>query len=193
MLPTLAKVPPVGPEWLHEVKFDGWRCQVHVNSVDVRFYSKRGSDLTSRFKALKPALADLRSRKCVIDAELIACDGSGFPSFRRLMKEGGKAPLCLWCFDLLAIDGASITTLPIEERKALLDELISTTDSKHLQFSGDFEDAQRLLETCRKMGLEGIMSKRKGSAYRSGPTGDWVKVKTAIWRESNRKRWEDFS
>ena len=109
------------------------------------------------------------------------------------MELGNKAPaLCLWCFDLLSVDGVRITPLPLTARKARLNEIVNGADDERVQFSGDFGDPVKLLKTCAKMGLEGIVSKRRVSAYRSGPTRDWLKIKTAIWRAANRDRWELF-
>jgi bifunctional non-homologous end joining protein LigD len=123
----------------------------------------------------------------------VACDDTGIPSFRTLMELGNKAPaLCLWCFDLLHLDNASLMPLPLDERKHLLSDVVSHADDEHLQFSGSFDDPIRLLETCQKMGFEGIVSKRRESAYRSGPTRDRLKIKTATWRAANRDRWEMF-
>ena len=90
-----------------------------------------------------------------------------------------NAPLCLWAFDLLYLNGVRITPLSLTDRKEALAEIIMAACSEHLQLSGTFTDPIKLLETCAKMGLEGIVSKRKDSAYRSGPTKDWPKVKTA--------------
>ena len=104
---------------------------------------------------------------------------------------GNKAPaLCLWGFDLLYLNGEDLTPLPLGQRKAFAD-VVSAADNEHLQFSGIY-DPIKLLETCGEMGFEGIVSKQKQSAYRSGPTRDWLKVKTAAWREANRYRWEMF-
>jgi ATP-dependent DNA ligase len=109
------------------------------------------------------------------------------------MNLGNKAPaLCLWCFDLLSLDGARITPLPLVERRALLGKIVTAASTRHLQFSGEFDDAVALLDTCQRMNLEGIVSKRRVSAYRSGPTCDWLKIKTAAWRAANRGRWELF-
>jgi bifunctional non-homologous end joining protein LigD len=155
-------------------------------------FSKRGFDFTKRFRGLQPALRDLSSREAIIDAELVACDEAGMPCFRMLMEPGGQAPLCLWCFDLLSIDGEKIISLPIEERQEQLADLLMLADSPHIQFSGSFDDPQWLLKRCHEMGLEGIVSKRKGSPYRSGPTNDWVKVKTASWRAANWNRGDMF-
>ena len=83
--------------------------------------------------------------------------------------------------------------MTLVERKGLLAVLIAAAGDKHLQFSGDFPDPLALLRTCQRMKLEGIVSKRKDSAYRSGPTRDWLKIKTTAWRTENRGRWELFT
>ena len=142
---------------------------------------------------MRPALARVPGRSAIIDCELVACDETGMPSFRTLMELGNKAPaLCLWCFDLLHLGNDSLMLLPLDQRKHLLSEVVSQTADEHLQFSGSFDDPIRLLETSQKMGFEGIVSKRRVSAYRSGPTCDWLKIKTAAWRAANRGRWELF-
>ena len=105
------------------------------------------------------------------------------PSFRSLMNLGNKTPaLCLWCFDLLSLDGARITPLPPVERRALLHDVITAAGTRHLQFSGEFDYPLELLAAGEKMVLEGVVSKRRASPYRSGPTRDWLKIKTAAWR-----------
>jgi bifunctional non-homologous end joining protein LigD len=77
MSPTPAKIPPTGPDWLHEVKFDGWRMQLHVESGSASLYSKNGTDYTQRFRALKSTLVSIRAKSAVIDCELVACDADG--------------------------------------------------------------------------------------------------------------------
>jgi ATP-dependent DNA ligase len=90
------------------------------------------------------------------------CESSAFLVVG-LEEFGNKAPaLCLWCFDLLSIDGARILPLPLSQRKAKLADVLASADDEHLQFSGDFDDPFKLLDTCHKMGLEGIVSKRRG-------------------------------
>jgi bifunctional non-homologous end joining protein LigD len=194
MAPTLTKLPPEGPEWVHEVKFDGWRMQLHVEQGDAAIYSKNGTDYTKRFRALKSTIETIAAKSAIIDCELVACDDSGMPNLRTLMELGNKAPsLCLWCFDLLVLNGVRLMPMPLFQRKAFLADVINATDDEHLQFSGDFSDPVKLLETCHKMGFEGIVSKRRESAYRPGPTRDWLKIKTATWRAAtHRDRWELF-
>jgi bifunctional non-homologous end joining protein LigD len=193
MVPTLARTPPAGDDWIHEVKFDGWRAQVHVEDGEATLFSKNGADLTRRFRAIKSVIDLIPVDSAILDCELVACDEAGLPCFRTLMDYGkNNAPLCLWAFDLLYLNGVRITPLPLTDRKKALADVVMATDSEHLQFSGAFTDPITLLETCDGMNLEGIVSKRVDSAYRSGPTKDWLKIKTVTWRAANRDRWEMF-
>jgi ATP-dependent DNA ligase len=190
MAPALAKSPPTGPEWIHEVKFDGWRVQIHVDDGEAAIYSKNGADYTRRFRSLRPVLESIRVKNAILDCELVACDETGMPNFRTLMELGDRANLCLWCFDLLHLNGIRLMPMVLEQRKAMLADLLALTDSERMQFSGSFADPSKLLETCQQMKLEGIVSKRRESAYRSGPTKDWLKIKTAAWRDANTNRFE---
>jgi bifunctional non-homologous end joining protein LigD len=192
MAPTLAKIPPAGPDWLHEVKFDGFRAQVYIDSENVAIHSRKGVDMTSRFRRLKDTIASLPANSAIIDCELVACDESGQPDFRALMRNGKDCDLCLWCFDLLALYGEPLTDKPLIERRTMLSKLIKAADENELKFSEDFADPMKLLAAAEDRGLEGIVSKRKHSVYQSGPTHDWLKVKTTAWREANRDRHELF-
>jgi ATP-dependent DNA ligase len=190
MAPALAKTPPDGPEWLHEVKFDGWRAQLHIDQGQATLFSKGGADITKRFRSLRTALCEIPCRQAIIDCELVACGPDGMPCFRTLMDQGDQAPLALWAFDLLQLDGVRLTPIGLEDRRDHLAGLIAATDSERIQFSGAFDDPHALLKTCEKMNLEGIVSKRRGSSYQSGPTRHWLKTKTAAWRAANTKRFE---
>lgn len=107
------------------------------------------------------------------------------------MELGNKAPaLCLWAFDLLYLDGVRITPMPLSQRKDILNDLVNQADDERLQFSGEFADAGRLLAAGETIKLEGVVSKRRDSAYRSGKTRDWLKIKTASWRAADRDRWQ---
>jgi bifunctional non-homologous end joining protein LigD len=190
MAPTLAQIPPMGEDWLHEVKFDGWRAQLHIDQNEATLYSKSGADITKRFRSLRTALCEIPCRQAIIDCELVACGSDGMPCFRTLMTQGNEAPLALWAFDLLQLDGVRLTPIGLEDRREYLAELIAAADSERIQFSGAFDDPIELLKTCEKMDLEGIVSKRRGSSYHSGVTRDWLKIKTAAWRAANTKRFE---
>jgi bifunctional non-homologous end joining protein LigD len=161
--------------------------QLHVEMGDAALYSKNGTDCTRRFRGLKSTIETIAAKNAIIDCEHVACDVSGMPNFRTLMELGNNAPaLCLWCFDLIALNGVLLTPMLLFQRKTFLAE---ATDDEHLQFSGD---PAKLLQVCHKMGLEGIIWKRKESPYRSGPTRDWRKIKTASWKVANRNRAELF-
>ena len=154
-----------------------------VDDGSATLYSKNGTDYTDRFRALRDTIEHVPVKNAIIDCELVACDDTGLPSFRTLMELGNKAPaLCLWCFDVLHLNG-----VPLHERKALLAEITSAADDEHLQFSADFHDPIRLLETCGKMGFEGIVSKRLEFGIAPGRRANRLKIKTATWREAKTR------
>ena len=187
--PVLKRAPPSGPEWLHEVKHDGWRAQLHRQAGGAAILSRNGKDITARFAIIRKALLGLPP--CIIDAELVGCDADGIPDFHALTT--GNAHGCrAWCFDLMMIDGKDVRAEPLEERRARLETLLAGADQDLLRLSESFDDPVKLLEAAMKLGLEGIVSKRREQSYRSGPNSGWVKVKTAAWRDANRDRWEMF-
>jgi bifunctional non-homologous end joining protein LigD len=170
------------------VKFDGWRLQVHKHGETLQLYSRRGIDLLRRFRELRDHIVYLPD--CIFDAELVVCDTDGKPDFRALMKKDPN--LCLWCFDLLELRGKDLRSLPLIERKEKLRAILIEADDDRLRYSEEFRDPVKLLATVEKMGLEGIVSKRRNSPYRSGPQKEWVKLKCKVWREANQDRWELF-
>lgn len=156
MLPTLALRPPTGPEWLHEAKLDGYRAQVHVEKGAATLYSRNGADLTKRFRALRNTIEAIPAKSAIIDCELVACGTDGLPCFKSLMELGNRAPaLCLWCFDLLFVDGVLITPMTLTQRREILNDLVNTADDERLQFSGEFANPERLLGAGEKTSLEG--------------------------------------
>jgi bifunctional non-homologous end joining protein LigD len=187
-VPVLKPASPTGADWLHEVKFDGWRLQIHKTSNTVKLYSRRGIDMARRFPDLRDACLYLSD--AVIDAELVACDTDGKPDFMALRRS--QPNLCVWCFDLLAIAGQDIRERPLSERRERLRELLIETDDHRLRFSEEFPDPVKLLKVVERMGLEGVVSKRRASPYRSGTRCGWIKVKTSSWRKANKDRGELF-
>jgi bifunctional non-homologous end joining protein LigD len=187
-IPILKPVSPAGPDWLHEVKFDGWRLQIHKSGEQVKLYSRRGVDMARRFPDLRDACMYLP--EAVIDAELVACDTDGKPDFLALRQSHPN--LCVWCFDLLGVAGQDSREQPLSHRREQLRELLIATDDDRLRFSEEFPDPVKLLKVAEKMGLEGVISKRRTSPYLSGTRCGWIKVKTASWRETNKDRGELF-
>jgi bifunctional non-homologous end joining protein LigD len=177
MLPTLVNSVPADAGWLHEPIFDGTRVQVHLENGDFTIYDSNGRDVTQRFRRLGEMLSALPDGGAMIDAKLVACDASGHPAFSgRIGDADADCPLCLWCFDLLAIDGKKLLNLPLSDRKERLAELITAADEQGLQFAGGFDDGVKLLAAAKRMGLHAIVSKRRESPYRSGPSRDWLKI-----------------
>jgi bifunctional non-homologous end joining protein LigD len=196
--PVLRTSPPTGLGWVHEVKFDGWRVQLHKGIMSekhnqpAKVYSRNGADFTSRFHLIATAIAALPCKSAVIDAELVACDLQGQPDFRALMSRVANPDLCCWCFDLLELDGSDLRSLPLVERKARLSALIHKADLHALRYSDHFEDGEALLTEMARRNMEGIVSKKADQSYRSGKNPGWIKVKTAEWKAANRKRFEMF-
>jgi bifunctional non-homologous end joining protein LigD len=100
--------------------------------------------------------------------------------------------IAVWAFDLLFHDGRDVRELPLAERKDLLMVLIMGAGDDRLRLSDGFDDGVELLAAAERMGLEGVVSKRRDSAYRSGPRCGWIKTKTKAWREANGERWRLF-
>ena len=189
--PVSQQLPPTGPKWLHEVKFDGRRAQLHKSGEEVTIFTRKGSDYTARFPAIRNSLRALPTASAIIDAEIVVCDSDGKPDFRASM-EGTAGELCAWCFDLLEINGKGLRRRALIERKAMLRHLLNKADDHVLRFSETFSNPVALLAAANKAGLEGIVSKLCTQPYRSGKNPGWVKVKCAAWREANKDRWEMF-
>ena len=185
-------MPPTSAMWAHEVKFDGWRVQLHKHERGVAIYTKRGHDYTRRFPLLAGHVARVPARSLIIDGELVACDETGLPDFRALHFHERDEELCLWAFDLLHLNGRDLTELPLMERKFALEKLVYKASDDRLRLSEHFDDGLKLLVAAERMGLEGIVSKKRDAPYRAGKKCDWIKVKCASWRVTNRDRWRLF-
>lgn len=181
-LATLVGSAPQGDQWIHELKFDGYRLIARVDGRGVRLLTRTGLDWTDRFGSVRDALAKLSLRDCILDGELVALDDQGLSNFSALQKAmstGNVGGLVYHVFDLLRDKGRDLRDRPLLDRKARLQKALRRTTSTstirytdHVRGSGD--SVQR--EACR-LGLEGIVSKRANSRYRPGRGHDWVKVK----------------
>jgi len=194
-IPAARKSVPHGAGWLHEPKLDGYRLQVAKEGRLVRLYSKGGYDWTKRLARLADALTGIPSRSAVIDAEFVFPGASGVPDFgglRTAFGVGRQDELAVFAFDLMHRDGADLTGLPLSERRKRLERLLVKSDAPCLHPVKCFDDGAALFIAAERHGLEGIVSKRHASPYRSGLSRDWVKTKTAAWREANRERWRMF-
>ena len=185
--------PPKGPEWLHEVKWDGYRSQLIKDGDRVVVLSRNGKEFTGRFSGVWGALRDLPAKSAIIDAEIVACRDDGAPDFRALHSGNHSDDiLCAWCFDLMELNGVDLRLLPLMARKMKLGTLLKRYDHGSLRYCEPFRDPEKLLRECSRRGLEGIVSTRKDAPYRSGRC-DWVKVKCAQWKEANWDRGDLFA
>ena len=159
----------------------------------VRLYSRPGNDLTDRFSLIVAAMAGLRSRSCILDGEAVCCDESGMPSFDRIRYRRHDTCVFLYAFDLIELEGVDLRRDPIETRKATLASVLRKVGpgvqlNEHLQH----EDGDLVFRHACKMGLEGIVSKRLGSPYRSGRSPDWLKMKNPGCEAVRREAEEDW-
>jgi bifunctional non-homologous end joining protein LigD len=192
-LPTKADTLPSGGLWIHEIKHDGFRIIARKDGPRVRLYSRPGNDLTDRFSLIVEALGRLRSRSCIIDGEAVACGDDGMPSFERIRYRRHDASVFLYAFDLIELNGDDLRREPLEVRKATLASVLTRAGSglrlnEHLEH----EDGEIVFHHACKLGLEGIVSKRKGSPYRFGRSPDWLKMKNPEAPAVKREAEEDW-
>ena len=179
-LPVKADKPPSGMDWIHEIKHDGYRLQIHKHGKTVRLFTMTGVDWTARYPWIVEGAMALHADAAVIDAECCIAADDGVTRFEALHARTDDASAFAYVFDLLSHDGEDVRALPLEGRKAWLRGLLSGKRrsgqgillSEHLTGDGPAIYAQ----AC-KLGLEGIISKRLGSKYRSGRCSSWIKVK----------------
>ena len=178
-LALLTDVAPEGDEWVHEVKYDGYRVEIALGDGDVRFSTRNEQDWTERFGSLADAALALPCRSALIDGEVVAFDADGRADFSTLQKAlGAGAPLSCFCFDLLELDGNDLTGAPLTERKALLKALIEAGEEGRLLYSEHVRgNGPSVFRGICEGGQEGIVSKRADAAYAGGRNGDWLKVK----------------
>jgi len=191
-LPTTAKTPPTGGAWLHEIKHDGFRMLVRRDAAGVRLFTRNGHDWTGRFPLIARAALSLKTASCLIDGEAVACDDDGLPVFDRLRYRRDDRRVFLYAFDLIELNGDDLQREPVERRKAVLAKLIRRAKTGLVLNEHIDEPADIVFRHACKLGLEGIVSKRKGSKYRSGRSPDWLKMKNSDAPAVKREAEEDW-
>lgn len=189
-LATLTDKVSEGKQWLHELKYDGYRLLAYINGDDIHLYTRNGHDWVARFPALVRQLSRLSFTTAILDGELVRLSADGSSSFRLLqeaLSAKNTSALQFYCFDLLYLDGYDLRKVPLIERKQLLAEALKAaafveTDNvrycDHLQGQG--EDFHQ--QVCQ-LSLEGIISKRADGTYQSGRSKQWLKVKCSSHEE----------
>lgn len=181
-LATLQSKPPEGEGWLHEVKFDGYRLQARILDGKVKLLTRSGLDWTERFgRGLIEVLASLPCESALIDGEVVALSetGSSFSALQAALSESKVEDLVLFAFDLLHLDGEDLRADPLLARKERLEALLQAApEDGPLRFSEHFvEPGEAMLRHACRIGLEGVVSKRRDAPYRSGRGRDWIKSK----------------
>lgn len=173
-----AQTPPRGEDWRYELKYDGWRAQVHITANGVRIFTRAGLEWTDRFPQLAAEIARTVKVACILDGEICALDRSGRPNFTRLCRLiPAHGPLDFFAFDLLAGESGTTTHLPLFERRRRLTGFIPPTEGM-LHLVDQSAEPAAALTFVEAHGWEGIVAKRASSIYRAGErTSDWLKLK----------------
>lgn len=178
-LAALTERPPRTEGWLHEIKFDGYRTQLHLHGAKPKAFTRRGNDWSKRFDDLRSELVMLPTRECIIDGEAVIQDEHGLTDFGALqddLAKGGSDRIVYFAFDLLYLDGHDLRRTPLVERKRLLAELVGG-ERRRLHLSAHHEgSAAAMLKRACQLGIEGIVSKRADAVYVSGRSNAWTKV-----------------
>ena len=178
MSATLVPLLPEGPQWLYEVKLDGYRALIVKDGDRVKLVSRNEKDLTAAYPAVAAAGKGLDAETAVIDGEIVAVDAHGRPSFQALQHRSSHAghAVVFYAFDLLHVDGRDLTRLSLEDRRRKLPEVLGKSGvllSQELPGS-----AQEVVAAVGRLGLEGVIAKRRDSRYDAGQrSGAWVKLK----------------
>lgn len=182
MKAKLMEKPPAAGDWIYELKFDGIRLIAIKDRGRVSLLSRNQNDLNARFPEIVDAAKNLPTDECVLDGEVVALDEQGRSSFQLLQAremEGRKSPIYFYVFDLLQLDGKSLVSVPLEERKNVLEKLCASGGDPRIRYSGAIGgDAEHLLTEVQRRGLEGIIGKLRNSVYEPDRrSGAWIKLK----------------
>jgi bifunctional non-homologous end joining protein LigD len=176
-IPTRALKPPAGPEWVHEIKHDGYRLQVRRDGDVVRLFTRKGYDWSDRYPAIAVTAMKLRATSFTLDGEAVVCGPDGVAIFDALHRRGTVSEAMLYAFDLLELDGEDLRSLPLGGRKKRLARLLGRRRVGIVLSAHTADDGATIFQQACKLGLEGIVSKRLSAPYRSGLSRDWLKIK----------------
>jgi bifunctional non-homologous end joining protein LigD len=182
--PVLAHQVPTGPEWIHELKWDGYRILARRYRSVVRLWSRNGRNWADAFPAIMDAIRALPTDSIVIDGETVCLREDGYPDSHALRSKTACREARLIAFDLLTVAGRDLRPNPLHKRLTELATLLNEEPHDGLWFSGHIEghEGEALFHHTCSMNLEGIVSKRRDKPYRSGPCKDWLRVKCGNYR-----------
>jgi bifunctional non-homologous end joining protein LigD len=177
-IPTRGTKVPSAPDWLHEIKYDGYRLRVERDGDRVRLITRNGYDWTDRYPWIVESALKNRQQQFIVDGEAVILGVDGVPDFNALHSRKHDDEVQLYAFDVLALDGEDLRPLPLSMRKTNLTRLLRGRPDG--MFVAPFEQGEigpDLFRAACNMGLEGMVSKRVDRPYRAGRCPDWVKVK----------------
>jgi bifunctional non-homologous end joining protein LigD len=174
--PIVAKQPPSGAGWAHELKHDGYRLQIHVRDGRVRLYTINGADWSKRYPLITEAAARIGG-SAILDAEVVWIGTDGVADFDALHSRVNDRSAVALAFDLMSLDGEDFRYEPFSERKAVLRKVLRRT-RRGIQYVEHTEGVGgEMFKAICKLGLEGIVSKKLDAPYKSGPSKAWLKIK----------------
>ncbi|RWJ21151.1 MAG: ATP-dependent DNA ligase [Mesorhizobium sp.] len=187
----LVDKPPKGPQWVFEVKWDGYRLAIHVEPGRVRVITRGGYDWTRRFAAIAAAARQLGHESLILDGEAVVLDEKGRSDFGALQRALGRKPslhdpreILFFAFDLLYLDGHDLRRQPLRQRRRLLEQIVAGREGV-IRLSEEVEaDGDEFYRIACEHGLEGIIAKHRDKTYHSG-RGDW-------WQKITCKRRDSF-
>jgi DNA ligase D-like protein (predicted ligase) len=192
-LSQLVEKAPSGPQWLHEIKLDGFRMAARLERGHAKLLTRTGLDWSAKYPVVLTALAAVRAKSAYIDGELCGLDEDGLPSFAETQAAtdgAGETRLVFYAFDLLHLDGSATARLPLAERKDLLDPIVA--DIPGLQFNAhEIGDGELIRRHACKLGFEGVVSKKADAPYAPGNRGLWRKAKCLNRQEFIVVGWTD--
>jgi bifunctional non-homologous end joining protein LigD len=190
MLATIIEKPFDNPDWLFEIKWDGYRAVAFIDKGRARLVSRNQNDLTAQFSELAALPKQVNSERAILDGEIVALDDQGRPSFSLMQQRTGfqpgkrrlpgrtseKVPIIYYAFDLLYLDGFDLRRVGLEQRKQLLKDRIESGELVH--YSDHYpEKGLDLFEAAKQRGLEGIVAKKRNSCYEERRSREWLKIK----------------
>ncbi|MFT2214708.1 non-homologous end-joining DNA ligase [Rhizobium giardinii] len=183
-LATLVGKPPVGPQWVFEVKWDGYRLAIHIEPGRLRILTRGEHDWTARFPSIAAEARNLPLQTAILDGEAVILDEKGRSDFGMLQRALKRRPaahepeeIILYAFDLLYLDGCDLRRLPQRERRRLLQSVLAGRNGP-IRLSEEVEaEGSRFFSVACELGLEGIIAKDREMPYRTGRRPEWLKVK----------------
>jgi bifunctional non-homologous end joining protein LigD len=191
--PIKASKPPSGPNWVHEIKHDGYRLIVRRDGPTVRLYTRNAYGWTMRLPAIAAAAQRIKAQSFTIDGEAVVLGSDGLSRFNELRRREAAHSAMLYAFDLIEHDGEDMRDLPFLDRKAAVARLVRDMETGILLNEHVAGDGPTVFAHACRLGAEGIVSKKVDGTYRSGPCPVWIKVRNPASIAVQRGRSEKWN